>query len=570
MRPCVSDAADSTFRNVSLPSRGPGRMAIFLVVLTGLATTLALGLVAAHAWYGEIQRRVETVHPAVLEWSAESVNRHFAEARSEIANVAAAASPALRSGSLDSRLPAIAGEARAFSGVFVVDGHGQLLAAAGEGRRLESLLRVLQTERALDVGIAEAMAAAELRRQVAAFEEAGVRVLQVEGENLLLASSRLSGRASSAHGLIRPDDLAAALKSELLGVGSIRLADASGTVFAQTGETSRTTLSAEALHASPRPRLNASFEAGETWTVRSASPVGSLGLTLVVEQPVLLAFQPMLVAAVQMAAAAGIVLAALVLAASLFATRLTRQLRALVDGLRGLAKADYSTRLSTDGVHGQIEFVYRGFNAMATRVEAGRRKTDARLDAMSKQNVGFQKQHEMLAKLSITDGLTQLHNHRHFQDQLGREIKRLARTNEGLSILIIDIDDFKRLNDTYGHAAGDEFLKQLAGILKESVRETDLLARYGGEEFVVVAIGTPLDGAHLLAEKLRTRIAETSFIVDESKRPRGVTVSIGVADFLHSRTELFAAADAALYRAKAAGKNCVVVADRAERESSAG
>ena len=174
---------------------------------------------------------------------------------------------------------------------------------------------------------------------------------------------------------------------------------------------------------------------------------------------------------------------------------------------------------------------------------------------------GFQKQHERLTKLSVTDGLTELHNHRYFQDQLAKEIKRLGRNHEGLSILIIDIDDFKKLNDNYGHAAGDEFLKQLARILRESVRDTDMLARYGGEEFVIIATGTRLDGAQLLAEKLRTKIAETSFIVDETMRPRRVTVSIGVSEYVHSRTELFTSADAALYRAKAAGKNCVMVAE---------
>ena len=104
-------------------------------------------------------------------------------------------------------------------------------------------------------------------------------------------------------------------------------------------------------------------------------------------------------------------------------------------------------------------------------------------------------------------------------------------------------------------------MKQLAQILKESVRDTDLVARYGGEEFVVVATSTALDGAELLAEKLRTKIAETSFIVDETMRPRRMTVSIGVAQFGRSRTELFTSADAALYRAKDAGKNCVMLAE---------
>jgi diguanylate cyclase (GGDEF)-like protein len=321
------------------------------------------------------------------------------------------------------------------------------------------------------------------------------------------------------------------------------------------------TLPREALHASATPHIDVPWDSDASWTVRSAAPVDVLDLAIVAEQPILLAFESLLLTALQLVAAGGVLAIAFTLVASLMAVRLTRRLQALLDGMRSIAKLDFAARLPDDAVRGQLELVYRGFNEMSIRLAKRSAAHDTNLEVLSKQNAGFQQQHELLAKLSVTDGLTQLHNHRYFQDQLGREIKRLTRTNEGLSILIIDVDDFKKLNDTYGHAAGDEFLKQLARILKESVRETDLLARYGGEEFVVVAVGTHLDGARMLAEKLRTTVAETSFIVDETMRPRSVTVSIGLAQYGHSRTELFTAADAALYRAKAAGKNCVVAAE---------
>ena len=139
------------------------------------------------------------------------------------------------------------------------------------------------------------------------------------------------------------------------------------------------------------------------------------------------------------------------------------------------------------------------------------------------------------------------------------EIRRVGRSGEPLSILLVDLDDFKQLNDRLGHAAGDELLAGIAHILNQSVRATDLLARYGGEEFVVLTPDTDLAGAQLLAEKLRTAVAEASFILDESLRPVRVSVSIGVARFAGNRKAFFNAADRALYRAKDLGKNCVVV-----------
>lgn len=125
-------------------------------------------------------------------------------------------------------------------------------------------------------------------------------------------------------------------------------------------------------------------------------------------------------------------------------------------------------------------------------------------------------------------------------------------------MLMADIDDFKRLNDRFGHASGDELLVGLARVMNEMVRESDLLARYGGEEFVVLAPNTDLPGAYKLAEKIRLSVAEHSFILDDSLRPMSFTISIGVAQYQGDRKAFFQATDRALYRAKAEGKNCVV------------
>jgi diguanylate cyclase (GGDEF)-like protein len=180
------------------------------------------------------------------------------------------------------------------------------------------------------------------------------------------------------------------------------------------------------------------------------------------------------------------------------------------------------------------------------------------------QNDQLQRANEVLEQLSITDGLTKLHNHRFFQDHLTREIKRVSRTGEPLSMLICDIDDFKRLNDRLGHAAGDELLVGIARVLNDSIREADFLARYGGEEFVVLAPNTDLRGAVVVAEKIREAVAGGSYILDSSHQLTKVTVSIGVAQYSGSRKRFFQAADQSLYRAKAAGKNCVMAEGEVE------
>ena len=179
---------------------------------------------------------------------------------------------------------------------------------------------------------------------------------------------------------------------------------------------------------------------------------------------------------------------------------------------------------------------------------------------LHEKNEELQRANEILAQLSITDGLTKLHNHRYFQDHLTREIKRVSRTHDPLSLILLDIDDFKLLNDTHGHAAGDEVLVALAAIMNDLARESDLIARYGGEEFVILVPNTDLAGAVHLAEKIRMTVESTRLIVGDSMKPIDITISLGVALFNGNRREFFVEADKALYAAKANGKNCVIIA----------
>ena len=167
---------------------------------------------------------------------------------------------------------------------------------------------------------------------------------------------------------------------------------------------------------------------------------------------------------------------------------------------------------------------------------------------------------EALAQLAITDGLTKIHNHRFFQDRLPDAIRRCENTGEPLALVLIDIDDFKALNDRHGHAGGDAVLEQLAGVLAAQARDRDLVARYGGEEFVLLAPDADLAAAVALAEKLRLAVHASEFRAGPLSAPITVTISVGVAAYQGDAARLFADADRALYAAKHAGKDCVMAA----------
>jgi diguanylate cyclase (GGDEF)-like protein len=142
-------------------------------------------------------------------------------------------------------------------------------------------------------------------------------------------------------------------------------------------------------------------------------------------------------------------------------------------------------------------------------------------------------------------------------------MKRAERTGEPLSLILLDIDDFKLLNDRYGHSVGDAVLRRVADVMIAEVREMDLLARYGGEEFALLASQTTLEGAVALAEKLRVAVSEARFSVLALDGPSEirVTLSGGVTTYRGDEKAFFNEVDRALYRAKAAGKDCIVVSD---------
>jgi diguanylate cyclase (GGDEF)-like protein len=196
---------------------------------------------------------------------------------------------------------------------------------------------------------------------------------------------------------------------------------------------------------------------------------------------------------------------------------------------------------------GEVGYLTQVFNHMVVRLREGREALDAANDTLRKKN-------EELERVSVTDGLTGLYNRRRLMEVLSDEARRSQRLKHTFAVLMVDVDHFKKYNDSFGHLAGDGVLTRVAGLLREATREVDFVARYGGEEFLVMLPETGMPEALEIAERIRSRIAEEAF------PSRHMTVSIGVAEFpLHGQTpeQVIAAADEALYEAKGEGRDKV-------------
>jgi len=209
--------------------------------------------------------------------------------------------------------------------------------------------------------------------------------------------------------------------------------------------------------------------------------------------------------------------------------------------------------------------------------EQMRRRTQAletRNEALNQLRLTLETANQRLKRLVAIDALTGVANRRHFDRSLDRELRRARRDGQPLSLIFLDLDEFKRFNDTYGHARGDEVLRRVAQTLNETFRRGgDFVARYGGEEFAVVLPGVDARRAALYAERLRRRIWRLSIPYAVGEITDRVTISGGVATvrpgMIATPEQLLLAADQALYRAKCLGRNQIASATVAMVEAMA-
>jgi len=230
---------------------------------------------------------------------------------------------------------------------------------------------------------------------------------------------------------------------------------------------------------------------------------------------------------------------------------IVRPLDRLAIGASAVAGGDLSVDLPVEG-RDEVALLTQVFNSMVAELRTSRQELDEAHAVLTEQNVE-------LERISMTDALTSLFNRRYLMGEFDKEINRAKRHGRKLAVLMMDVDRFKKYNDTFGHQAGDDVLRGMGVVIRDATREPDTPARYGGEEFVVLLPDCDVDGAVDAAERVRARLAEEVF---EGGK---VTASIGAAEYpTHGTTprELIAAADAALYEAKAEGRDRVVPAGR--------
>ena len=544
----------------SLPSR-----IITLVFSAALVTSAAVTWTATSATEHFLRRQISQRFPAALERVSERVQLWYEQRERDLDTFSRSETIV---GSLDPAERA-RGEARRYlvyvregfpqyRALFVLDAKGEPLVWVGATPTIPSTMR------------------ATLSR-IELTQTGGVH--KVDGEQVQFVSTPLAGpggRQGSLHAMVGVDALSRLLAGdEIPRGGRILVVTADGQVVAQAGGEQPQAASVPQLQVRA-PGVQEYADAMGTRWVGSVRRFDRFDWSLVVEEPYELAFAPV-VAVIRNTLAINFAIVLVFGGIALMITRsIVEPIRALSDRARRIAQGE--TEVEIPGTDGQDEMAVlsRALQEMVARLQRNQLELERQKSEIGRANAELldkneelRRGNELLEQLSFTDGLTRLHNHRFFQDRLRVEVRRADRTGEQLALLLVDIDDFKALNDRHGHAVGDNVLRQVGGVLNESVREADLPARYGGEEFVVLAPHTGKVGALALAEKLRAAISRTRFGGEGSgaEATLQVSVSVGVSVYGGDARRLFNDADRALYQAKATGKDCVVFAGDVDAES---
>jgi len=552
----------------------PSRIVMSAFVAT-LVTSLVVTWMSTRSIEAFLRGEIDRKFPAILAVTADRLEGWYAQREIDVetfahSSVVADSFAQLRERS-STRRGGLAGEELRsylsyvlerfpqFEALFVLDRGGSTLLWVGRERELPL----------------------ELRRELASVAKPSVSDgIQVETHLIQVASSPMQNarKGLSLHALIQVDAVEAMLRSDDLGAtGGIFVIDQEGAVLMGTpGAT------IHEHHARPLPVGGADpvvedyTRAAGDHVVGSAVRFGRFGWTIAVEESYEEAFAPVVVVIREFLGINLGIVAVFSLVAFWIARSIVRPILALSDGALRIATGDTEVAIPGGHRNDEIGVLTRAFQEMTVRLRQNQDELEEKRieieDANHRliaQNLELQRVNEVFEQLSITDDLTKLHNHRFFQENMPREMRRSERTGEPLSLVLLDIDDFKRLNDRYGHSVGDAVLRRVADVMISEVREMDLLARYGGEEFALLASQTPLEGAVALAEKLRVAVSEARFSLLALDGPTQihVTVSGGVTTYRGDEKAFFNEADRALYRAKAAGKDCIVAWGEADQES---
>ena len=475
-------------------------------------------------WYGKVRLDVDTfarsgtVEANIASLGESASNEEASRAREEVENY----------------LGYVLERFDQFASLFVLDKKGRTLLWVGESRELPDELRArIATPR--DASVGDMLLDEAGRLQV-------VSAPVKRGQRLL----------GSLHAVLDPEELDGLLAGEEgVSEGEVFVVGEDGRYLTAT----RTRVVGEGYgFALPdedaTPRVSNYVTRAGQHVVGSAVRFPRFGWAIVVEEQYDAAFAPVfrLIRRVLLWNMGIVALFALV--ALRIAISIVRPLKALSVGAERIAEGETRVEIPDPGGVDEIALLTRTFNQMTDRLYRHQRE--------------LQRQNEKLELLSITDELTRVYNHRYFHDQLPLEIKRARRAETLLALVMIDIDDFKKLNDTFGHAAGDEALRSVAEVMFAQIRDTDVLARYGGEEFALLTLQADVEGAYVVAEKIRSAVSALPVTVDTRRGSReiSVSVSLGVSVYRGDAKRLFNEADRALYAAKAAGKDCVIVADQ--------